>query len=80
MFDASATFDPTGAPTAAVISCRIEVNGVVAPDTTHSYSGFGVQAGIDPLTYTANAGDQVNECERDQFADGYDTGWICWIA
>jgi hypothetical protein len=75
--DVSVTQDGSGAPTGATVSCQIQVNGVAAPGTTFSYSGFGAQAGADPVSYTAPLGDAVILCQRVVYADGTDTGWDC---
>jgi hypothetical protein len=61
----------------AVVSCKIQVNGVDAPGTTFSYSGYGVQAGADPISFAATAYDDVVECQRVVYQDGVDTGWTC---
>jgi hypothetical protein len=68
--DLSATTDPSGAPTGATVTCWIEVNGVEAPLTRHSYSGTGVQAGTDQITFTASDTDTVTECMTVTYADG----------
>jgi len=66
--------DATVRPIGATVTCWIEVNGVTAPGTTHSYGVPGgaapVQAGADPLTFAANSWDTVTECESVTFADG----------
>ena len=77
IYDTSATSDASGLPTDATVSCRIDVNGVTAPNTTYSYSGFAVQAGFDRVSYTAEPYDDVEMCQRVQYADGVDTGWEC---
>src|SRR3954453_18706754 len=61
IWDFSATRDGAGLPTDATVSCQIRVNYVVAPATTYSYSGFGVQAGADRITFAAGPGDIVDE-------------------
>lgn len=61
----------------AVVSCKIQVNGVDAPGTTFSYSGYGAQAGANPISFTATAFDSVAECQRVVYQDGVDTGWTC---
>ena len=68
IWDLSATRDAAGLPTDATVSCQIRVNYVVAPATTYSYSGFGVQAGADRITFTAGPDDFVDWCERVVFA------------
>lgn len=57
-------------PTDATVTCWIDVNFVEAPGTRFSYSGFGVQAGADRISYTAAPGDIVVECQSVTFADG----------
>jgi len=68
--DASATTDATGLPTAATVTCWAIVNGTEAPGTRFSYSGFGVQSGVDRVSFTAAEGDWVDLCEQVTFADG----------
>jgi len=61
-------------PIGATVTCWIEVNGVVAAGTTHSYSDLagvpGVQAGVDPISFTADILDNVQVCETVAYADG----------
>jgi len=68
------TGDFPPAPIGAIVTCWIEINGVVAPGTTHSYGDIagipGVQAGADPISVTAVAGDWWMLCHRVDFADG----------
>ena len=68
--DSSVTTDPSGAPTGATVTCYIKVNGVEAAGTRHSYSGLGVQAGSDQITFAAGPTDTVLECEDVTYADG----------
>jgi hypothetical protein len=75
--DASITQDASALPIDATVSCQIQVNGVVAPNTTFSYSGAGVQAGVDRVSYAAGDTDWVQLCQRVLYADGTDTGWVC---
>jgi hypothetical protein len=75
--DLSATTSGISVRIGAVVSCKIQVNGVDAPGTTFSYSGFGVQAGANPISYTATDLDYVGDCERVVYEDGVDTGWDC---
>jgi hypothetical protein len=77
IYDLSATHDFTGVPVGATVSCKITVNGVDAPGTTFSYSGYGEQAGADQLSYTAGDADWITLCQRTVYADGSDTGWEC---
>jgi len=63
-------------PIGATVTCSIEVNGVVVPAATHSYGDSrvpGIQAGTDPLTYTAGQFDTVDLCQSVVFADN--TTW-----
>ena len=59
-------------PIDATVTCSIQVNGVDAPGTVHTYGDgtTAVQAGADPVSYTAGASDIVWLCEIDHFADG----------
>lgn len=75
--DASATERGVNFGLGAVVSCKIQVNGVDAPNTTFSYSGYGVQAGSNPISFTAADFDVVAECQRVVYQDGVDTGWTC---
>jgi len=75
--DKSLTQDASGLPIDATVSCQIQVNRAPAPGTTFSYSGFGVQAGVDRASFTAGPADSVNLCQRVVYADGTDTGWVC---
>jgi len=75
--DLSATERGVDIRIGAVVSCKIQVNGVDAPGTTFSYSGYGVQAGADPISFTATDVDSVVECQRVVYQDGVDTGWVC---
>jgi hypothetical protein len=56
----------------ATVTCWVEVNGVEAPGTRHTYGdpSSPVQFGADPLTFTAGADDWVDLCETVVFADG----------
>jgi hypothetical protein len=71
------TGDAVPAPIGATVTCWIEVNGVPVPGSTHSYGDLagvaGVQAGADPLTFTATDFDVVKECQTVAFADGTST-------
>src|SRR4051794_3192121 len=54
------------APIGATVSCWIAVNGVEAPGTRHTYGDVrvpGVQAGADPVSFTAAPQDIVVECQ-----------------
>jgi hypothetical protein len=79
MTDTSVTLDGNGALTNAIVSCQIQVNGVAVPGDTHSYPGFGVQIGANAISFAAGVFDQVDLCQRVQYADGTDTGWECPI-
>jgi hypothetical protein len=63
----------TPAPIGATVTCWIQVNGVAAPGTMHSYGDIagepGVQHGQDPVTFTAQPGDYVGMCWSVAFAD-----------
>lgn len=69
------TGDPTPAPLGASVTCWLEVNGVPAPGTTHTYGDLGapLEAGSDPIAYDAGPLDQVNLCQSVAFADGATT-------
>jgi hypothetical protein len=76
-YDVSATFDATGQPKAATVTCWLEVNGVEAPGSRHSYGDIGggagvggVQAGAHSFAYNAQPEDIVVECTAVQWADG----------
>jgi len=77
--DRSVTRDADGLPTGATVSCKIQVGGVDAPGTTFSYSGYGEQAGVDPISFEAQLDERVVKCQRTVYADGTDTGWNCEI-
>ncbi|MDQ1686427.1 MAG: hypothetical protein QOC82_3164 [Frankiaceae bacterium] len=66
------TGDLPPAPIGATVSCWIEVNGVEAPGTRHTYGdgSLAVQYGVDPLTFTAGPADWVMQCGSVTFADG----------
>lgn len=75
--DRSVTTHGPNVDIGAVVTCKIQVNGVDAPGTTFSYTGYGVQAGADPVSFTATDTDEVRECQRVVYQDGADTGWSC---
>jgi len=77
VYDASATVDSAGTPIAATVSCQVQVNDVAAPGATFSYSGLGVQAGANPVSFVAAPSDVVELCQRVVYADLTDTGWVC---
>lgn len=65
------TGDSPPALIGATVTCWIDVNGVPAPGTSHSYGdGMPVQAGADPIAFEAARDDFVNVCESVAFADG----------
>ena len=64
-------------PIGATVSCWIEVDGVEALGTRFSYSGFGVQAGVDRLSYAAADDQIVGGCESVTFADGTTQTYPC---
>lgn len=67
------TGDSPPTPIGATVTCWIEINGGVAPGTTHSYGDIagipGVQAGADVVTLSAFPGDSWALCHRVDFAD-----------
>jgi len=70
------TGDSPAVPIGATVTCSVEVNGVLAPGTTHSYGDSpvtGIQLGADPLTYTAGPLDTVALCQSVVYADN--TTW-----
>jgi len=75
--DLSFTQDATGLPTDATVSCQLRYNDVPAPSTTFSYSGIGVQAGVDTFSFDVPPQSAESFCQRVVFADGTDTGWNC---
>lgn len=62
--DVSVTQDSTGVPTAAQVTCWVQVDGVIDPDTQFTYSGTGVQSGVNPIEFTASESDVVQLCEQ----------------
>ncbi|MDQ1685721.1 MAG: hypothetical protein QOC82_2458 [Frankiaceae bacterium] len=78
--DQSFTQDAAGLPVDATVSCQIRFNDVPAPGTTFSYSGIGVQAGVDTISFTIPPLSQESLCQRAVFADGTDTGWNCTLS
>jgi hypothetical protein len=60
------------------VTCWLEVNGVEAPGTRFGYVGTGVQAGVNPMTYTASNTDDVELCESVLFGDNTTTGDTCF--
>jgi len=67
--DRSVTTDASGAPIGATVTCWIEVDQAEAPGTRFSYSGTGVQAGANPISFVAGDG-WVRECQAVTYADG----------
>jgi hypothetical protein len=64
------------APIGATVSCWIAINGDAAPGTRHSYGDVGVpgiQAGADPISFTALRYDDVAECMSVVYADNTST-------
>jgi hypothetical protein len=57
-------------PIDATVTCWIEVNGVEAPHTRYSYSGAGIQAGVDRISFASSEFDNVSECQAVAYADG----------
>jgi hypothetical protein len=70
MYDHSVTTDPTGRPTYATVSCWVQVDFAEVPGTRSTYSGFGVQTGAHPVSFSAGVGDTIEYCESVVFADG----------
>lgn len=77
IYDRSATFDGAGAPTDATVTCALDINGTIDPNTTLTASGLGEQAGAAQVTFDDEPGNSVVLCQRVQYADGYDTGMVC---
>jgi hypothetical protein len=75
--DVSVTTDSSGAPTSATVTCWIDVNGLEAPGTRFSYSGTGVQAGADQISYAASGEDAVALCQEVVYADGSTDAAAC---
>jgi len=76
LYDASVTLN-SEVPTSATVSCIVHINGVFDTDADYSFSGFAVQYGVDSFSIAATDSDLVDVCQRTQYADGYDTGWVC---
>ena len=74
--DLSVTRGADGMPIGATVSCAISVNGVIDQNTISNYSGPGVQAGINTISFTAADVDWVALVYRVVYADGTDTGWV----
>ena len=78
-YSMTTTGDTPPAPIGATITCWLEVNGVVAPGTTRTYSDVGgvsgVQAGSDPIAFVANPEDSVSVCTSVGFDDGQTTSF-----
>lgn len=64
------TGDTPPRPIDATVSCWITVNGVQAPGTRFSYSGAGVQAGADHISFATTDGDRIDMCQSVAYADG----------
>lgn len=80
-FSVTTTGDSPPAPMGATVTCWLDVNGVPAPGTTHTYGDLAapVQAGTDPVSYQAGPQDQVDMCQAVTFADGTGTN-ECFVA
>jgi len=76
MYDYSATLDGD-TPTYANVSCAISIDGVIDTDTESHYSGPFVQYGVNSLSFKADQTQLLDVCQRVQYGDGYDTGWVC---
>lgn len=68
--DLSVTRDGTGVATDATVACWIDVNGGEVTGTRFGYSGFGAQAGVDRVAFTAAPTDVVSVCEQVGYGDG----------
>jgi len=65
-------------PVDATVYCKIQQDGGVDLTPTYSYSGVGVQAGVDTVSFTPTTEFAlVGLCQRTVYADGVDTGWEC---
>jgi hypothetical protein len=77
------TGDATRQPIGATVTCWIEVDGVPAPGTTHSYGDVagmtGTQAGASPVSVDDHGSDNVSACQSVAFADGTTTWTTCFI-
>ena len=67
--DSSVTTDAANLPTGASVTCFIRVNGIAQGDTSHTYTGVGVQAGANQIVFTAGVNDTVTLCEDVTYAD-----------
>ena len=77
---ATTTGDTPPMPIGATVTCWIEADGVEAPGSRFSYSGFGVQSGVHPISYTTNDPSNVVECREIDYADGQIDPPTCFIA
>jgi hypothetical protein len=78
IYDHSTTEGKDGLPTGATVTCKLQKNGIDLPDTTFSASGFGVQAGAAPISFTlTDSFDFVGTCQRTVYADGSVSDWWC---
>jgi len=69
IYELSLSRHASGLPSTASVACWIEVNGVEAPFTRISASGFGVQEAEALISFTAGPTDTVVECQSVSFAD-----------
>jgi hypothetical protein len=75
--ESSVTTDRNGVPVGATVTCWVQVDGVEAPGSRFSYSGFGLQAGVDHFSYHTGEFGSVYPCELVTFADGTSQLWDC---
>jgi len=68
--DHSVTRSDLLTPIGATVICTIYVNGVAAVQATFGDGTTAVQAGAEPISYTANDGDVVSLCTDVHYADG----------
>lgn len=71
--DASVTTNPAGAPASATVTCYIKVNGTEVAGTRSTYSATtapGVEAGMNPISFVAQATDVFALCQDVTFSTG----------
>jgi hypothetical protein len=67
-----------GRPTQARVGCEVRVNGVVQNPSSHgSWSGYGVVAGAQPLTFVQSGADLVELCQSVTFDGDTVDQWSC---
>jgi hypothetical protein len=79
MHDLSVTTTGDTPPVAigATVTCWIDVNGIESPGTRSNYSGIGVQAGVNSISFTALPDDEVTICHQVAYADGSSEPAVC---